>query len=578
MRKEALLVGVGNTRGYAEPLPGAVVEMYNWEELLKEQYGFTRITTREDAQANKKEVLRRFEELLTDAEADDQLVLGFWSHGRVVKNHNPADDNHPFEEAILVYPDKGDASLRSAEITNSDLAAIVRRLDLSEYVDLCIIADLCYAGYLDFPIPPGAKRMFVPPAVDFNLDVRLVREFGSFPRPGQVSGTAWPLVLAACGREEEALHLEIDGKSRTLFSWRALDWLQGHRDITFDSLVHDIHPLKTGIVQTAEIRGNQGRGGEKFPGQPRQVQARFDASTIAAGAGMASSSISAAASSRPARAAIRTALTTPLDTVDVTFQGMCCFAQAKQESDPYQKRVLLPYDDRVDPDMKHIAFIEIVAEGNQYDGAPPTATEPHYGAGYLFNRWHLYGHRIVFSNADTSTPLRTTWSYEEHVAGMYDDVYPTGLRYHPKDDCFIPFPPPDLVAGYVDLSCGILTAGPLEAKKTRYTFKDGSPSSPWYRREPEFVTLLVPLLSEGAEIEIYSEAGLWTTIHVKRGTSVRIGNMRAIDIFGDPNASEVPREHFKLFYNLSADDVGDDPPLPSLSGVPVNSCSVHGWP
>jgi hypothetical protein len=54
--------------------------------------------------------------------------------------------------------------------------------------------------------------------------------------------------------------------------------------------------------------------------------------------------------------------------------------------------------------------------------------------------------------------------------------------------------------------------------------------------------------------------------------------MRIIDIFGDPNASEVPREHFKLFYNLSADDVGYDPPLPSLSGVPVNSCSVQGWP
>jgi hypothetical protein len=428
MRKEALLVGVGNTRGYAEPLPGAVVEIYNWKKCLETQYGFTKVTTLENAQAGRSEVLRHFKELLTGAEADDQLVFGFWGHGRIVKNHN-RDDDYPLEEAILVYPEQDDKSLRSAEITNSDLADIVKPLDLSEYVDLCIIADTCYSAYLDFPMPPGAKRMFVPPAVDFPVDPRQVREFGLFPRPGKESGAAWPLVIAACGHDEEALHLEIDGEPRTLFSWRALDWLRDHRDVTFDSLVHDIRPLKKGIVQTPEIRGNKGRGGEKFPGQPRRAQPRSVAAAIASDAG-------AAPSSRPASAAIRTALAATLDTVDVTFQGICCFAQAKREGDPYQKRVLLPYDDRVDPGMKHIAFIEVASGYNHYVGAAPTASEPHYGAGYLFDRWHLYGHRIVFSNADTSSPLLTTSSYEEHVAGMYDDVYPGGASVSPEGRLF----------------------------------------------------------------------------------------------------------------------------------------------
>ena len=238
----------------------------------------------------------------------------------------------------------------------------------------------------------------------------------------------------------------------------------------------------------------------------------------------------------------------------------------------------MPYDDRFETDMKHIAFIEIAAEDNEYTGAPPTASEPHYGAGYLFDRWHLNGHRIVFSNADTAATLQTTWSYNEHVAGMDTNVYPTKLEAYPKLECFDPYPPPLLVAGHVDLPGGILTAGPLERKKTQYTFKNGSPSTSWYQREPQFVTLQVPLQDEVAQIDIYSAAGRWTTIWVKRGASVRIGNMRVIDIFEDPYATEAPREHFLLFYKLSAVDVGDDPPLPALTGVPVNSCSVQGWP
>src|ERR1043165_10249251 len=117
MARKAVLVGVGNYRGYATRLDAPALEVQNWRDLLG-GYDFDSIDTLVDAQASRNAVRQAFMELVRNTQRNDQLLFLFAGHGRIVPAHTRDDD---FEEALIVYPDKDDKDLKNAEITDSDI-------------------------------------------------------------------------------------------------------------------------------------------------------------------------------------------------------------------------------------------------------------------------------------------------------------------------------------------------------------------------------------------------------------------------------------------------------------------------
>ena len=152
------------------------------------------------------------------------------------------------------------------------------------------------------------------------------------------------------------------------------------------------------------------------------------------------------------------------------------------------------------------------------------------------------------------------------------------LLYHPKDACF-DAPDAKLISAYIDLNCGTLTAGPLESKKTKFVRKNGVPTTSWKQRPPMWTVLHLPITAPEAVIQLVPyDNSAPTTIKVKTGGSVLIGNARETDIIGSNYPAENPRENFKLYYLLSSQTMPSDPGLPATEGVPINACSNTNWP
>ncbi|MBV8518880.1 MAG: caspase family protein [Acidobacteria bacterium] len=584
MKKKAVLVAVGDYRGFAPSLDAPVTELGEWAALLR-NYGFT-VTSLADQNATRTKVLAAFQQLVTGAQPNDQLVFGFFGHGSTVPA--PVDEGRfKFEEALMVFPQAQDAELTSSAITDSDLSRVLAIAAPPIGTDLTLIIDTCFSGAFQ---PAAAKRgrahgkapdmqpLFIPPK-ELPRSGDVVREFGSYAddagtetasaaRGGRTLNVAAtpvqrerPLVVAACGRSETALELRLGaGKSRLLFSKRATEFLKAHADATFNQLIAGIKPLKEGVRQSPELRVNVARGVEPFPGKPGQA-APSPFSSIS----RVDDPVETPVTPKGAEGI--------MNSIDIRFRGMCCFLDSRRRSDPYQKRVVLPFDDRKDPEVRHKAYIEVAEDEIDGYGIDPTISTPHNKGGQLqYLRWELDGVRIDFENADSSADaLSVTSSFAERVPGMKFGVCEE-LPYHPSDDCFEEVPDPARIAAFADLRCGTLTAGPLEDAQTQ--FISTSTAGTFDGRTPKWVVLHLPLTEPAARIRVGGGPDDW--ISVKPGGSVLIGNEREIDILGIPNSDD-PARTFYLYYQLG-DQIPVDPPIPAGKLVPLNGCSVSNWP
>lgn len=568
MTKKALLVAVGDYQGFATTLEAPEKDVLLWRKIL-ENHGFGDFRQRINAEAKHDVVIDDLKWLLNGAMKDDQLVFMFLGHGRLVEAHAGASE--PYEEALIVYPD-GDRSLKSAEITDSDLTQLLMESRLAEGVDFAIGLDTCFAANLSVPVPPGAKPLFIPPAAELELSLASVRAFGSFGLASEFPmaksilpdrGIERPLIIAACGKTEVAYELPIEGTPHMLFTLRATDYLAEafaqQRHVTFEMLVKDIYPLEDGICQKPELTGNTGRRMERFPGEPGSLE-RLAGQKLA----FATSEMAATA-------------TSPV-LLNIDFEGIGCYAAARSTTDPYKKRLLFPYDSRIDPNRKHLTFIEIPQDHVESSNGILTPKKgPHFDDPTIYLRWELRGHVIRVMNTDNSQPFFPTALFDRHVPKM-TQVYPPfqATQYHPRSECFRDNPGSDLLDAYFDLTAGTLRIGPLDDRET--VFKPDSGPATLTILASRNTRLELPLTSEVATITVtpFTGGAPVATINVKRGGGVLIGNAREGDIMGDGTVED-PREHFNLYYNL-ANPRPADPPRPLRTLVPVNFCSQTHWP
>lgn len=563
MKQKALLVAVGDYQQYATTLESPAKDILLWKAIL-EAYGFagTDIRLRIDADAKHDTVIEDIKWLIDGVVADDQIVMIFLGHGRLVEAHDGSSED--YEEALIVYPN-GDRTLKSAEITDSDITKIIE--PLAQGVDALIVLDTCFVVPSESQVP-GAKVLSIPPAFStFNLGRNDIREFGSLGRRSMAGATSTvtappteqPVLMAACKRDQVALELPLPkGGTPTphmLFTFQAADYinkaLAQNRNVSCDMIVRDIYPLAEKVEQKPEIRGNKARAVEFFPGQPGS----------------------------PTRAAdLRSADGTrvPFE-LNIRFEGIGCFADARDETDLYRKRLLFPHDTRTDPNSKHLTFIEIPRDHvENWSGALPK-TRSHLDDPTEFLRWELNGHVISVTNADGSGPLTVSNLFLNHVAHM-TDVHPPFKtdEYHPQPRCFLANPG-SLLDAYFDLNAGTLSTGPIAVDETVFVSDAGAETL--HIHAARYTTLRLPLKEEIAIIKVVTFGGAdAATIRVKRGGKVVIGNTREGDIIGD-GTTEDPRDHFNLYYKLAKNPPPDKyRPKPAKTAVPVNFCSQTTWP
>jgi hypothetical protein len=263
-------------------------------------------------------------------------------------------------------------------------------------------------------------------------------------------------------------------------------------------------------------------------------------------------------------------------TIDIRFQGVCCFADAREgQGQDSLKRVLLPYDPRTGPDQ-HISYFEVAhADLDSSSGDLKEVHDgTHYGGGERFHTWELSEHRIVLPNAGGPPNLKFSTAFWRHVPQMKNNVhYP--LPNHPHDFCFEDIPDSNYVRAYVDLDYGMLNLGPLANHKTKFTSKIGT--SPFLERTPRYVVLQLPVNDGATAINLCSyKSGQEAWVTVKPGGTVTIANVRFSDIM-EITYPDDPKEGFRLFYRLFPPEPLD-PPLPEVNRTLAGFCSPSNWP
>jgi hypothetical protein len=139
MKKRMLLAAVGDYEGFAPTLVAPVQELERWERLLSASpYGFTSLRPPlKDRTATRENILAGLEQLLADAQPDDQLVFAFCGHGSNVTALGVGGSSAR-EQVLIAYPD-GDPNVRNATIHYSDVRAILEKHQPDQRADITYI-------------------------------------------------------------------------------------------------------------------------------------------------------------------------------------------------------------------------------------------------------------------------------------------------------------------------------------------------------------------------------------------------------------------------------------------------------
>jgi hypothetical protein len=262
--------------------------------------------------------------------------------------------------------------------------------------------------------------------------------------------------------------------------------------------------------------------------------------------------------------------------ITVMFKGMCCFADGRA-TDVFAKRVILPRDREFDlhGDEPHVPYVEIEADDLLSADVVEPSKSYKRGDGVLertYYRFDLDGERVSIRNAAQGTGLVVVPTFDERVPKM--TMVCPDCPPNPRPECFLPAPPPELVAAYFDIRSGFLNAGPVEAAET--VFDEGTQWAP--RRLAQWAQLDLSVHGERAEILIEKFDGSGSrTIPLKPfAAAITIGNGREEDI-EERATSTNRREHFDMYYDLAA-ELPTKRPRPMVPKSALRACAPTQWP
>jgi hypothetical protein len=576
-KKKAVLCFVGDYQGYAEKLDAPVYEWERWLNLLSHApYSFDSIVSLVDdgaregtLKANRTNVVKAIEDLLTDAKPDDQLVFIYGGHGGVTGTGTRG----LAAQALIVYPD-GDRNLTKAAIPGTQIAGILDTKRPPIGTDVTFVLDCCYAAR-NYPKEfggdgrgdsEGGTVLAAPFALDLREEWAEPVPFVRFAE--RETDYEKAVVLAACGPYERAHEGDYGGKERLLFTARLLERLSLRSDDFMTVLIDVVNGIRIDYRQTAQVVGNKERAArEEFPG-------RTDAS----------------ARVEEAVTARETATSAGVASINARILGIASFVNARKDYlPPYEARVIFPFDAGEwisEPNDLHFACIEFPMHQTKVveDHLGPSKT--YVLGGVEYSRWLLRGHTISILGGALGTFTRSAafTASVPRLTTLCRELAP----YPPRSECFARAPRLDLFAAFLDIPSGSVNIGSQDGEETDFfrvdlvADKNIGPSVATLNT-PRFVTVNIPVNTERAEIvlEPYGFPGRKDlVVRLDVGATFLVANAREIDITGNGGIDPydpVSRRQFMLYYNL-APFVPNPPVLPESGQVPVDDCSVTDFP
>jgi len=585
MAKRALLVAISKYPSPIGKLDAATDEADRWADILRVPYGFD-IEILPNEKATRTEVTKHLRNyLFKDAKADDELVFFYAGHGSRV---TPSGGGKS-QETLFLYPEEtGERLRKSALFTAQDFSEIVTESSVPAGVRIDVILDTCFAAAFG-PLPPGVVDLFVSVEESDPEGRRPLERFGRVEVPPSDrrrfksrNAAEWGqlcLIVAAAGERESAKQLPLT-PPRFVFSMLALEELNKYPKDSYRALVENIKKKAAQYKQQPDLYGNLGRQGFEFlSSKPPSIGADTGAS---AGSVSSTQTISR--------------------TLTIRIAGICCFVSKAVASDPFVKRLVLPYDDiGGGPLDTHIPFIEVRDDqmlpnadksflsdpynhreyAKTYDDAHPhhdqyvvDGTTPEE---FYYRRFVLSGHTITIPYVDTSGALTVSTAFSNHIPGM--KTVTTDLFPYPRPEVFYTTPQAGLISAFFDISYGTLDIGSLYEFTTLFVTKQTGTVNAEYQT-PEFVTLLLPLLlPEGVPltIQVKKDATTYEIMLDDTTDTITIGNEIDIDILGLESGDDITN-HFELYYNLASPPRPPDRAEPIKLLEPINSCTVTTWP
>jgi len=263
-----------------------------------------------------------------------------------------------------------------------------------------------------------------------------------------------------------------------------------------------------------------------------------------------------------------------MQTLTILFEGLCCHvAPADGALGGVSRRTIL--QDLTEHQPKHFCYIEFFK--TDYD---PTAnqvwkdlvTPDSYDRfNYKYLNVKVQNVRIELMNPIVSEPpLRVLQSFDEMVPKL-TKVDPT---FTAIDSSYLQQKIASrLVGAYIDLTAGILSAGPTEQFRTFFT-----PEIDWPRRHlAQWAQLEVEIEGVAPILKITNlQDDTAKLLVLKPGTNaITIGNQTDDDIHGVPPTS--PEGHFGKFYDLAVR--ADYKPTPKAEDLGLGvGCTNSSWP
>ena len=130
--KKALCVGINNYSGFANDLKGCVNDANDWGTML--EYAGFQVEKVLDANATKNAILSKFDQLITNATAGDDIVFTYSGHGTSVADKS-GDEIDGYDEALVV---------QDGTLLDDELREILQKAQAD--IHIVVISDSCFSG------------------------------------------------------------------------------------------------------------------------------------------------------------------------------------------------------------------------------------------------------------------------------------------------------------------------------------------------------------------------------------------------------------------------------------------------
>ena len=261
MVKKALIVGVSEYEPLGADLKSSLIEIEQWRHLLLREYSFAddNIRLLKDRRATRSTVMDRLMWLLSNAEDDDQLVFIFCGHGTRARGKDSGGRLRNFQNEALVPFPAGAADPLDIAISDDDLTELYCSMSVPPGALTTLILDCCFSAGIDF-----SEQGIVRKAIR-NYDEwgpANVLRFGL--RITQSVHAIHPLVIAASGEVDVAFEVPDGDRTRSLFSFLAIDALRRNPKLSYQDLITTIAPRMLYAAQEPCLRGDTNRMKEQF--------------------------------------------------------------------------------------------------------------------------------------------------------------------------------------------------------------------------------------------------------------------------------------------------------------------------